>query len=728
VDEKVEMRERAGERPEIAYVPALDGVRGVAVVAVLLYHGGVSWAGGGFLGVEAFFVLSGFLITSLLVAEWQRTSTIRLRAFWARRARRLLPALFAVVATVGIYQAVAGPTHAVPGLAGDGIATLLYYGNWHQIVTGSNYFVQSGAVSPFQHTWSLAIEEQFYLLWPLILLVVVRYTRRRMGTAGGERQHLLAGLGVAALMCAVASAAEMALLYSAANPDRVYYGTDTRAQGLLMGAALAFGLGWWRAGDRSTRPVVKGGLAAAGVAGLGVLLAAVDLVDGNSASLYRFGFLAIDVAVVAVLASAVALPSSPVGRLLALPPLRAIGTISYGLYLWHFPLFLWLDETSTGLNGAGLLWLRLACAGGAAVLSYYLVEQPVRRRRVPRPVLLPLVPVGAGVAVVMLLVGSAAGTVTLASTVAPPAPVAAKVPTPQPSGQSPQAPQSWYGSGPTCNVALADTKDYFQASPTEANFSKDLLSGVSSHITDFGNHASVVYGVCPPKTVLFVGDSVAFTLAFGMLKGEQQYGVKIDGAPLEGCAFVNQGLIDINDQYVGLPSDCATEYQRWASLVRQVHPSALVVEMGWRDSFDREIGGKKVNLGDPSFDSAVENGIAQMVAVAGNDVPVLFLTVPWASAGDEPDGSPVPQETPARHDGINQLIGQAASRFPGQVRVLDIDDYVSPGNQFDQDVNGQPCRFDGLHFTQYCAQLLEPYVLATVRQVIADEPVPARAR
>jgi peptidoglycan/LPS O-acetylase OafA/YrhL len=713
--------ERAGERPEIAYVPALDGVRGVAVVAVLLYHGGVSWAGGGFLGVEAFFVLSGFLITSLLVAEWQRTSTIRLRAFWARRGRRLLPALFAVVATVGIYQAVAGPTHAVPGLAGDGIATLLYYGNWYQIVTGSNYFVQSGAVSPFQHTWSLAIEEQFYLLWPLILLVVLRLVGRRVGRAGGDRRHLVAGMCVASLVCAVASAAEMALLYSAANPDRVYYGTDTRAQALLTGAALAFGLAWWRAGDRSPRPVPRVGLAAAGVAGLGVLLAAVDLVDGNNASLYRFGFLAIDVAVAAVLASSVLLPSSPVGRLLALPPLRAVGIISYGLYLWHFPLFLWLDEASTGLGGVQLLSLRLGCAGGAAVLSYYLIEQPIRRRRLPRLVLVPLAPAGAAVAVATLLVGSAAGTVALASTVAPPQPVASNPPSPHHSQHDPQAPVSWYGSGPKCTVTLADTEDYFQASPPQSQFGDDLISGVASHITDFGDHASLVYGTCPPKTVLFVGDSVAFTLAFGMLKGEQQYGVEIDGAPLEGCAFVDQGLIDLNDQYVGLPSDCASEYQQWASLMRQLHPSALVVEMGWRDSFDWEIGGKQENLGDPSFDSAVENGIAQLVAAAGRGVPVLLLTVPWGSPGDEPDGSPLPQGTTARHDMINQLIAQAASRSAGQVRVLDIDEYVSPGNHFDREVNGQLCRFDGLHFTQYCAQLLEPYVLGTVRQMIADE-------
>ena len=163
---------------------------------MLLYHGGVSWAGGGFLGVEAFFVLSGFLITSLLVSEWRRNHTIALGAFWARRARRLLPALFLMVAVVGVYYAVAGPTDAVPDLKGAGLSTLLYTGNWHQISTGASYFAASGPMSPLKHTWSLAIEEQFYLFWPLLLVGVFWLVRRRQPRrhrdSGGALRLLLA--------------------------------------------------------------------------------------------------------------------------------------------------------------------------------------------------------------------------------------------------------------------------------------------------------------------------------------------------------------------------------------------------------------------------------------------------------------------------------------------------------------------------------------------------------
>ncbi len=170
-------------------MPALDGVRALAVAAVLLYHGDVSWARGGYLGVDAFFVLSGFLITSLLVSEWHSSGRIALAAFWARRARRLLPALFLVLAAVAVYAAmVAAPTE-LENLRRDGLSALAYVANWGQIASHQSYFETFAAPSPLRHTWSLAIEEQFYLVWPLLVFGVLRWRRGSLRALAGVLRH-----------------------------------------------------------------------------------------------------------------------------------------------------------------------------------------------------------------------------------------------------------------------------------------------------------------------------------------------------------------------------------------------------------------------------------------------------------------------------------------------------------------------------------------------------------
>ena len=219
------------EDPSLSYIPALDGIRALAVLGVMAFHSGIPFLPAGFLGVDTFFVLSGFLITSLLIGEWRRRTTIRLGAFWARRARRLLPALLLVLLFVACYAAFVVPRGTYPDLRLDALSTLFYVANWHYILIGSNYFVQTGPVSLLTHTWSLAIEEQFYLVWPLVVLGVMHFTR--------SLRVLLAVCVVGAL----ASAAEMALLYHPGmNLTRLYYGTDTHAQCMLVGASLAVSL------------------------------------------------------------------------------------------------------------------------------------------------------------------------------------------------------------------------------------------------------------------------------------------------------------------------------------------------------------------------------------------------------------------------------------------------------------------------------------------------------
>ena len=236
------------ERPDTAttptavtgrHLPALNGLRALAVIGVVAYHLQLGWASGGYLGVDLFFVLSGFLITSLLLEEWVGTGRVSLAAFWGRRAKRLLPALFLVVAALALYlvlnRLLGGPGANglldLPGLRGDAISTLLYVNNWHSIYAGQSYFAQFSTPSPLQHTWSLAIEEQFYLVWPLVLLLVLRVAPRMWRRTGV----------MVTVVLGVASSVLMALLFHpGSDPSRIYYGTDTRLFDLMAGASIAF--------------------------------------------------------------------------------------------------------------------------------------------------------------------------------------------------------------------------------------------------------------------------------------------------------------------------------------------------------------------------------------------------------------------------------------------------------------------------------------------------------
>src|SRR2546421_2754268 len=220
---------RAVPETRLRYMPALDGLRAAAVVAVLLYHGDVAWARGGFLGVDAFFVRSCCRITILLFTEWQTAGGIDLPDFWRRRARRLLPALFLVLGAVAVFAAGWAPADMLQRLRGDAFAAIGYVENWRFIASGQSYFAQFASPSPLQHVWSLAIEEQFYLVWPPVFLLLLRLTR-------GSRLVLL---GITAAMASGSAVLMAALFTPGADPARVYYGTDTRAQSLLIGAALA---------------------------------------------------------------------------------------------------------------------------------------------------------------------------------------------------------------------------------------------------------------------------------------------------------------------------------------------------------------------------------------------------------------------------------------------------------------------------------------------------------
>ncbi|HET6688169.1 MAG TPA: acyltransferase family protein [Rubrobacter sp.] len=373
----------------LPYSPGLDGLRAFAVIAVLLYHADLAWIPGGFLGVEVFFVISGYLITALLLAEWRQRGRIDLKTFWLRRARRLLPALYVLLVATLAFAVVFLPGE-IAGLRGDVLAALGYVTNWYLIFGQESYFEAVGRPSLLQHLWSLAVEEQFYLIWPPILALglcigATRLRRRRMLTV--------------VIFGAVASAMTMALLYvPGVDPSRIYYGTDTRATGLLCGAALAF---LWSPGDKYrpsearhhrlglpgrsrfrrrwgwTAPLL---LDIVGFAALGGLVWFCVNLGEFQPFLYSGGFALVGIATTATI-MAVVHPHSVIGsRFLGSAPLRWVGVRSYGIYLWHWPVFMVTrPDLDVPIDGLTLLALRLTATVVLADLSYRYIETPIRR-------------------------------------------------------------------------------------------------------------------------------------------------------------------------------------------------------------------------------------------------------------------------------------------------------------------------------------------------------------
>jgi peptidoglycan/LPS O-acetylase OafA/YrhL len=346
------------------YLPGLDGLRALAVLAVLLYHADIVWLPGGFLGVEVFFVVSGYLITSLLLAEYRTRHTIHLKQFWQRRARRLLPALFAMLIAVLVYMVLWLPDE-VAGIRSDVVAAFTYATNWYLIAAQKSYFESVGRPSLLQHLWSLAVEEQFYLIWPLFFTFVLTRLKTR-----GALWLLMLGATLSALW--------MGILYQPdVDPSRVYYGTDTRASGLLIGAALAFV--WAPKASDAARRWQSWLLDAVGWIALGGLFAAFLFLDEFNPFLYQGGMLLVAVATAFVIA-AVVHPKSPLlGPLLGVGVLQWIGLRSYSLYLWHWPLFMVTrPQLDTSLEGMPLLLFRFGVAFALAEISYRFVEAPIR--------------------------------------------------------------------------------------------------------------------------------------------------------------------------------------------------------------------------------------------------------------------------------------------------------------------------------------------------------------
>ncbi len=628
----------------LTYQPALGGLRAFAVASVIAYHFGAGWMTGGFLGVDAFFVLSGFLITSLLLNEWGRRRRIDLPGFWARRARRLLPALLLVLGAIALYAVVLAPTDQLRSLRADGLASLFYVANWRFVLSGQSYFALFTLPSPMRHLWSLAIEEQFYLVWPLVVLACLRIGR-------GSRT-VLAGVCVAGI---AASVAVMAMLYEPADPSRAYYGTDARAHTILVGALLALLLARRRPRTRS---------AGRGLHVLGVVAAAacvwawVSVTDQGS-GMYHGGSLLFAIAVAVVIASAVQPGHSPLRAFLSLGFLRWIGMISYGLYLWHWPATVVLNESRTGLSGAPLAALRLAVTVGAAALSFYLVEQPIRRGALRGWKARVALPTGFATAAALLVV------TTVGATAATP-----------------------------LEQVRVGQKLASKSTPTAAAKSGRQAAGSGPRI-------------------LLVGDSIPYTLLPGLEPRAAKRGVTLDTALVAGCGVVG-GVAMYFDG--GLPPQARGCEKLVDTYERESLASdpQLVLWMSMWEVNDRVVDGELIRFGSDEWDRMMLGKIDEAATRLTSGGAHLVITTIAARASS--DFAPSSPDEDVRYERLNELYRRYAREHPQTVSVIDFARVVCPGGApCPRTVDGVDLRpHDGLHFTPDSARWAAPRLLDAV--------------
>ncbi|MGM1049239.1 MAG: acyltransferase family protein [Bacillota bacterium] len=353
-------------QPIKRYMPGLDGLRALSVIAVIAYHLNLDWAQGGLLGVGVFFVLSGYLITDHIILEWKTYNRLSIKIFWIRRIRRLVPAMFCMLLVVALWLIIIDPAR-LQALKGDFLSSIFYINNWYLIFHEVSYFESFAPPSPIGHLWSLSIEEQFYLLWPLLLVIGLKLLPRK-----GKMILWI-------LTCAAISTIAMAIIYEpGSDPSRVYYGTDTRAFALLIGAALAIIWPSWKLSGRISSPA-RSFLDISGGIGILVLIVLIYRTNEYDDLLYRGGFLYLSM-LTAVIIAVIVHPASHIGKLMGIKPFVWIGKRSYSLYIWHYPVIV-LSTPVVNTEGPSFMRILMQIIASVilASLSYKYVEEPIRR-------------------------------------------------------------------------------------------------------------------------------------------------------------------------------------------------------------------------------------------------------------------------------------------------------------------------------------------------------------
>lgn len=696
------------------------------MLAVLLFHQGFSWASGGYLGVSTFFTLSGFLITSLLLWEHRTTGRIALTQFWGRRIRRLLPALVVAFAGIAVFGRFAATTAQARSIGEDGPWAIFYLANWRFVVDGNSYadLFSSDETSPLLHLWSLAIEEQFYLVFPLVMVAV-------LAVLGARRRTVLLALGAAALGSVIATGL---LIANGASESRIYYGTDTRAFELLIGAVLAVAiearlqdgsLARSKAWIRRTGPAV------------GALMVTLWVVLSKSTSwLYDGGFVLYALLTVAVVYTAV--HSGPLQRILEWRPLVRLGHISYGLYLVHWPIYLWLNPARTGLDGWLLFGLRAAVSIAAATLSYLLVEQPIRRQAwstgEPKR-RLSGVPAGARlVGAVAAAMALAVGVLQLVPQVSDESRIVLEPlsdrssATPTPDEDAPDRSASGGGaaafvlsqSGPVDAASEAITSTSDQAAVDEliragAQDPSAEVAGISEERS--GAEAAGIdssEGDTEP-TVLLVGDSVMLTFGRGLERwGETTGSATFWNAAALGCGLGRGGELWQRGVEVENFAHCEAMPDTWREIIATEQPELVAILIGVWDLKPRRQAGWDDWLipGMPEFDAWLVGEYEDAIAILGSGgADVVLFNAPCLQRNSVA-GDPVlddvfdPALVPAYNSGVIAMVAERTG-----VSIMDLDSQLCPDGEATErwpGVEGE-LRPDGVHFSESSSSALAQF-------------------
>jgi peptidoglycan/LPS O-acetylase OafA/YrhL len=645
----------------LSYLPALDGLRAIAVIAVLLYHLDISWARGGFLGVDLFFVISGFLITTLLLREHHSTGRIGLGAFWVRRFRRLVPPLVVVVAATVVATRLWGVPEQWASVRLDAVAALAYVANWRFVLADQSYFDTLLGPSPLLHTWSLAVEEQWYILWPIVMIGLVALARRR-----SARVAFATVVGAA-----VASAVWMAVLYDPADASRVYFGTDTRAQQLLIGAALA-----WVVQLRPERLELgsrtRGAWAV--VAGLVVFAVVASSTLDESAWLYRGGFFAISILCgLLVLGTATTSPAAPL-RWLTWTPLLWIGVRSYGIYLWHWPVILFVGEPmGLDLPRVPLMLVQVSVTLALTELSLRLIERPARTTSWRPGLVVATWSAIAGLAIVASLVLLVPGPAEFSTaTVFRPAALANAV---EGDDDGPTEPSR---SRPDDDAAATESPGTPPAS-----------------VPDSADDVPATVPADPRADVLILGDSTAAAL-WDRMDPAWADAWHVQLMARLGCGIFDEVTLDADsDRSNPHPVECADWRDEWKLSVYAVDPDITLVMVGAWEVLDQRIDGVDYRFPSPQWDSLVRDQFTDAIDIAAiTGRPVVVMSVPCMEPSG--DDNTTARTDPARVAAVNGIIADIAAARPS-VSVAGLGSVLCPDGVPVGEVDGERIRYDGVH-------------------------------